>query len=54
MTAGRSAGQHASEAELLREIARLYAALIRVVRTIDDPQLKAEITELIWPPNDGG
>lgn len=38
------------EAELLLEIARLYAALIRVVREIEDPQLKAEITRLVWPP----
>lgn len=38
------------EAELLTEIARLYAALIRVVRDIDDPELKAELAALIWPP----
>jgi len=38
------------EAELLLEIARLYAALIRVIRDIDDPKLKAELADLIWPP----
>lgn len=37
------------EAELLREIARLYAALIRVVRSIEDPALRAEIADLVWP-----
>jgi hypothetical protein len=40
-----------NEADLLLEIARLYAALIRVVREIPDPQLKAEIADLIWPPH---
>lgn len=40
------------EAALLTEIARLYAALIRVVSAIDDPQLKAEIADLIWPRPD--
>lgn len=39
-----------SESDLLREVGRLYAALIRVVRDIDDPTLKAEIVGLIWPP----
>lgn len=39
-----------SEVDLLTEIARLYAALIRIVRDIDDPHLKAEIAALIWPP----
>lgn len=39
------------DAALLNEIARLTAALIRVVRRSDDPQLKAEIAELIWPPH---
>ena len=41
--------QPVHEAELLTEIARLYAALIRVVRDIDDPDLKAELAALIWP-----
>lgn len=50
-----------SEFELLIEIARLYAeiarlhtALLRLVRAIDDPPLKAEIADLIWPPTPGG
>lgn len=42
------------EAELLMEIARLTAALIRVVVTIDDEQLKREVAALIWPLNPPG
>lgn len=34
---------------LLIEIARLTAALLLIVKTIDDPVLKAEIASLIWP-----
>jgi hypothetical protein len=34
---------------LLSEIARLTAALLIVVKAIDDPALKAEIAALIWP-----
>lgn len=41
------------EAVLLNEIARLYTALIRVVSHIEDPGLKAEIGQLIWPPTQG-
>lgn len=39
------------EHQLLTEIACLYAALIRVVRNIEDPVLKAEIADLVWPPH---
>jgi hypothetical protein len=47
--------QDEREAELLLEITRLYAALIRAVRDIEDPQLKAEIARLVWPnPSNGG
>lgn len=38
-----------TEVDLLDEVARLTAALIRVVNRIDDPVLKAEIAELVWP-----
>lgn len=40
------------ERDYLLEIARLYAALIRVARSIDDPDLRAEVAELLWPRTD--
>ena len=38
-----------TERDLLLEVARLTAALLLVIRRMDDPELKAEVADIIWP-----